>query len=507
MNNLGKLLFMHFEKILIGLFFVGLGYSFVAYGPWTVRRDFSVELTAISNDLAARPVTEASDVPKAPDMVAEYIRSYNIQEQTRLADPMVWPILRLEQVDILPPADVVAEPNRGYNAVKWEINPNQSDTRGAFQFVGVEVDRAIVTEEGMGPFEVRTQVSDRLYLTPAELYALAQRVASVTLQKEVEARKRTQATESGPAGQFYTIDDLFNAMHDGLIDEQQLRRLVADGVRKGYFAAEDQAGLRETFMGLRQAMQETRRGVSAAQRSSASQVELQKRALESMGYRGGGGYGAYIAAPVEQKEEPTETAKPAEAPQVVVQFADIAMFVDTAVSPDLEYTYKVKFWALQTTESKHQLRSTEFAPETPIVSPKPDTEFYLTGIIPEQDKASIMVRKWKPISNSWVMETFAVAPGEQIGRVVVKDVRDTAGRLILDGAGRPKREPVDFSTDCVLLASRLRPRSFATRTGPSTGESLSVDNAEYVLYDWPQIVYSDRKGALRVKWKGSAESS
>jgi hypothetical protein len=56
---------------------------------------------------------------------------------------------------------------------------------------------------------------------------------------------------------------------------------------------------------------------------------------------------------------------------------------------------------------------------------------------------------------------------------------------------------VDFSTQCVLLAFRQQAR-------PT--QSLGVDSGGSPMYSMVQqlqIVYSDRRGDLRVKWQSS----
>ncbi len=511
MNNIKKLLFLHFEKGLVGLFGLGLLYSFVFYGPWTVRRDFSTELTKISIALDSRPVKE--NAPSVEDLLAGLSEFENVPPQEPLIDALIWPKLT-DDVDlkILPPADVVAQGDRGYVAVTWEINSNQPDTKGTLDFIGAQVDRAVVTSDGIGPFENKTRQGSREYMTPNELYELAQKVASVTL-KEQEAVRRRDESQSSMAD-FYSASDLFDALHDGLIDVAELRRLVSEGVRLRRFTPEDSRDVRDIIMGINQDMKMLRRSSP-----ELSDSDLLKQALEANGFSGGGAYGRYVAmqrqAVVESEtaaaSEEEEKPKEAEAKKIV-QFGEITMFVDTDVNPDQEYVYRVRFWAANVTgRVVNELMQTAYAPETPVVAPKPDTEFFLTGIMPAEGKASIVVKKWLPVSSSWAMQSFLVAPGEPIGRVVVLDKKDTNGRMIVDNSGIPIKEPVDFSTECVLLSSRMLPkaiesRNTTTRFNPETGAILSVDNVEYVLYDTAQIVYSDRKGVLRMKWKTRADA-
>jgi hypothetical protein len=252
-----------------------------------------------------------------------------------------------------------------------------------------------------------------------------------------------------------------------------------------------------------------------------------------MGYTGGGNYVKLYggqstsaegeAAPAETAAKPETAAETAAKVTAAVEklseatapvaFSDITMFIDTKVSSDLEYKYRVRFWAAEAGGAPTgSMRQSAYAPVTAAVSPKPDTEFYLASVLADQGRASIVVRKWTPVSNKWSVQTYLVAPGEQIGRVEYRAKTDTGGMPVLDAAGKLQMEAVDFSTACVLLDARYQPRSFEQRGTPSrinplTGERLSVDNVQYVLYDTPQIVYSDRKGTLRVKWQSSAELS
>jgi hypothetical protein len=244
---------------------------------------------------------------------------------------------------------------------------------------------------------------------------------------------------------------------------------------------------------------------------AVSKEERLKVALEDAGFPGGGNYSAQAAAAEEAapaaETAPEKAAKPAlgPAPELATEFTDVMTFVDTSVNPDLDYVYKVRFWALDASGPNPVLRETDYSPTTPQVAPKPNTEFYLAGIAQGEGKASIVVRKWLYSSNNWEMRSYLVAPGEEIGRVEVLPKRDTLGQMVLEG-NRVVNEPVDFSTGCVLLGYRMRPRTIentvtTTAIDPQTMEVLAVDNVEYVLYDTPQIVYADRKGKLHIKWR------
>jgi len=143
-------------------------------------------------------------------------------------------------------------------------------------------------------------------------------------------------------------------------------------------------------------------------------------------------------------------------------------------------------------------KATEWAPATAAAAAKPDTDFLLSGISAEQGTASLLVRKWIPSTKTWATQTYVVSPGQEIGRVETR---------LDDG----KTTEVDFRTECVLLDLRRRPRSFErqvteVKTDPVTLEKSSVDKVELWLYDTPQIVYSDRRGRLRVKWQSQAET-
>jgi len=516
MNELSRLVLLHFEKALVGLFGAALLFSLVFFGPWISSVDLNAQLDSVSKDLANKPVLTTDVVPPMPQEVDAFANAGRIVPQEPMKSSPFWPELPLDRnVTLLPPSDVAVQPNRGYNGVTWEINPNQSDVQNKVDFVGVQVDRAVVAENGVGEFQTMTKVGDRDYFTSAELYARAQTVAQAVIEKITEQRQ--QKTKTIVAD--YTIADLFNAVHDGLLTMAQLQKMVSDRVRKKVYSSGDAMDARDAIFTIRELSKDVNSEALSAGRKLTRQ-EVLARTLEMLGYNGGGRFrGATPPAPevvAAQPAAPSGPGKPAakgsQKLQPLVAFGDVNLFVDTAVNPDLEYVYRVRFWARDlTAEGAGQaetLIASAFAPETGTqpASPRPDTEFYLTGGDPTQDKAFILVRKWMPSHNAWAVRTYWVAPGEEIGRAEVMAKTDAAGSLVVDAAGKPVMETVDFSTDCVLLDFRKRPRAFemggvTSKYDPATGTMLSVDNEDSMLYDWLQIVFSDRKGNLRMKWK------
>jgi len=522
MDNVGKFIFLHFEKALVGMIFIGLAYSLIWFGPWRGGKDYTAELDKLLADLEAREAL--NDAPQVRDL-APGVTGPEIPKQAKLPDDLIWKLVQIVEQRILPPSDVVLKSNRGYVAINWQLNPNQSPVGDAMQLLGVQVDRAVVPRQGEpGPFENRTKVAaDREYMTPTELFSLAQKVAAVTRRQEQQLSRRAEGSAEGTAEAPYSIDDLFNALHDGLITQTRLFSLVSAGIRERYFTSEDRQGVTETFMGIRMMIREARgaaRQVAGVQPGKRlTEDAIMKLALEQIGYKGGGKYAQLLATqegtPGQSEGAPTGTGSSSKKPEgktedagpVPVMFSEIATFVDTAANPDLEYKYRVRFWAVDKSGLAPQLRSSEFTVAAGMASPKPDTEFFLTGMLPDQGKAIILVRKWMYASNSWETKTYFVAPGEQIGTTEVIAKKDTAGRVLTEN-GRIVSESVDFATGCVMLDSRVRPRVRESKVSTSTyteGNIITVDSVDYVLYDTPQIVYSDRKGTLRVKWRGSAE--
>lgn len=525
MNDMGKFIFLHFEKVLVGVFLLGLIYSLVWFGPWKGGTDYDAELEKLLADLDSRAVIDSA--PSPPDLAAQFLSS-SVPQQAMLNGDLIRQLTPIADIDVLPPADVLLRSNRGYVAVNWQLNPNSTRTSDTLQLVGVQVERTVLSPQGNeSPYENRTKLApEREYMTPNELYAIAQKVAAITLKQEKSAIRRasSETTKEAP----YTIDDLFNAFHDGVITKTRLLSLVSEGIRSGYYSAEDGQMVNETFMGITMMMRESRQATRARAGSGgqparrASPEELMKLVLDELGYRGGGNYvkymtlqeGGSLVNPDESSAAPQSTAaKPdgKETGPAMVTFSEITIFVDTAVNPDLEYKYRVKFWAVDSSGTIPQLRNSPFVAAAGMASPKPDTEFFFTGPLPEQNqnKACITVRKWMYASNNWEVKNYFVAPGEQIGRLEIIPKKDTAGRVLTDN-NRLVTEAVDFSTGCILLDCRVRPKVSQTKTSVAKADGTTiniVDSIDYVLYDTPQIVFSDRKGVLRVKWRGSVGAS
>lgn len=522
MNNIGKFLFLHFEKGLVGLLFLGFAYSLVWYGPWRGGRDYDTELTKIA--LIVENKTPVQAPKPADDMYAALIKTGELTTVPEpIPDSLLWTLIKLDAPKVLPPVDIACRPERGYIAVKWAVNPNQPALGDAIQFVGVQIERAAMTPDGPGSFEVLTQVESQSFMTPTQLYERAKAVMAVTLEREQVTRgpSRTAGAEVAALDAPWSVEDLFNALHDGVISESRLRSLVAQGMREGYYTQMDRMGMNEVFQQMPEVRREARRQILETRRlrgdtsRSISAADLFKTSLELMGFTGGGEYVKRMTLPEDIGEPSSDTAKapstsaPVEKPKTpdvpVVAWNEITMFADTRVTSDVEYVYRVRFWAADSSGGQRQLMSTDWSQESRKTAPRPDTEFYLTGILPDQGKAAMLVRKWMYARNGWEMRTYYLGPGEQIGRAEVLPKRDTRGNTIMDAANKPVMETVDFSTGCVLLSARSRPRSVETRRTTAevapTGEIKSVDNVDYVLYDTPQIVYADRKGNLRVKWK------
>jgi hypothetical protein len=524
MNNIGKFLFLHFEKGLVGLLFLGFAYSLIWYGPWRGGSDYDEKLQAIADDMGKK--TPVSPPGAVDDLYAKLTQAGELAKtQEPLPDSLLWPLNKIDTPKILPPTDVACIPDRGYIAVRWAINPNQPDMGDAVQFVGVQVDRAVLTSDGPGPFGVLTKAADGPeFMTPTQLYDNVQTVMSVTLEKETKQVAATSTAADATMEAPYSVTDLFNAWHDGVITSTKLKSLVQQGLREGYYTQMDRMFMNDVFQSLddarREAMRAIRenRQVRGSTSRNISADELFKTSLELLGFTGGGKYvekttmPERIAAAATAAAQPaTESEKPKPAERPAVMWGEIAIFADTLVNPEIEYRYRVRFWAVDNSGTAGKLISTDWSQETGKMSPKPDTEFYLTGILPDQGRASVLVRKWMYASNDWETRTYYVGPGEQIGKAEVLPKKDTRGNTITDAANKPVMKTVDFSTGCVMLSARTRPKSVETRRTTAeatpTGEIKSVDNIDYVLYDTPQIVYADRKGSLRVKWKSPPEES
>lgn len=498
MNNVGKLLFLHFEKIIVAVFGAALLYSIIFHGPWIARENFSARLEQAVEKINSLPVRMGEEVPDDPQIVELIQTAYAAAPSLGALDkPHVWDILDRPNADFPPPTSVTAAGDRGYIMLSWQQNPNMVKVE-AVKPLGVEVERATVGAEGaLGSWQSVTRSANGMYYTPDELYAIAAKFAP-----QAAVLQKTAGGSTASVGKGYTVDDLLNAYHDEKITVTGIRRIVQAQIKNGSSSPEMSMEVVETLRGIGEAKQMIRRAMRGDPKAKPpTPAELQRLALESMGYGGGGKYeaGAAEAGETPAVAQPDKPA-PVPVPDTLVTFDSIATFIDADVSPDQDYVYRVRFWTSNAADATPRPKATDWAPDSIAAAAKPDTEFLLSGISAEQGTASILVRKWVPATKQWVSQNYVISPGQEIGRIETH------------AGGNGKIEEIDFRTECVLLDLRRRPRTFQKQTrqvttDPATMAKSSVDKVELWLYDTPQIVYSDRRGRLRIKWQAQAETS
>jgi len=511
MDKLTKMLFLHFEKALVAVFGLALLYSIVFYGPWMGRIDLNARLQELVNTVDKKPLIGEDQVPALPLKEEEFPSAIISDPEKPVAlDNMWWPLLdKPFDAAFLPPSQVAAEGSRGFVKIDWQINPNQPET-DVVKPLGVEIQRAVITADGLGPFESLTTAGKRTYFTPPELFRAAVKYVPNLIENTQGPQVAATTARGGKRKPAYTLDDIINAWHDGRITQNQAVAAVRKGVTQGVLTADERVQFTENVQFLPEQMRTIRREARMDGKPIPSDKDLVKMVLESWGYHGGGTFDvgtSVVQAVPEAKSASPGVPAPKAAPEVAVAFPDVTTFVDTTVNPEQEYVYQVRFWTADTVTPGKDDTPTGWGPLTSQVTSKPDTDFYLSGVSIDQGVAAITVRKWVPSANSWVSHSYTgVAPGEEIGHI----------ESISLGTGAPgapaKLELVDFSTSCILLAFRYRPRSFEKTStevtiDPLTQQKSSVDKVERVLYDTPQIVYSDRKGKLRLKWQTSGNVS
>ncbi|MCD6406050.1 MAG: hypothetical protein J7M19_09505 [Planctomycetes bacterium] len=481
MNNWGKVFFLHFEKIFAGIFGLALLYSVVFHGPWVYGTDQEERLNNLVVTLEGRPEITAGQVPKTPDFISAFAKAGRVTPQQPLGGALFWEVLPWTGgVEILPPVDVAAAPELGYVAVSWDQNSNQPKTDGKLTFTGVEIARAMVLDDRPEVFETVTTAGERPYLTPAELLKRARK-----LKPELRVQQQRAGRTAGPEG--LTADELLSAMVDGEMTVRQARRTAANAVRSGEMAASERLRLNENFRMIAMLWDDYRREIRQDENRVASDEEILRRALADLGVRSSD----------QGRRTTTQRTQAAQAPKKrVVSFGDVRVFYDEDVNPDVDYTYRVRFWGENLGEEAGTFRQSDWTDIAASVSPKPDTEFALTGGSLEGKGAWIKVRKWMPATKEWISKAYQVVPGEGIGCVETILKRNAS-------TGAVVMEKVDFSTECVLLAFRKRLRVVSKGSGNSGEEG--VDSRGALVYPMLQIVYSDRRGDLRIKWQPLAD--
>lgn len=485
MDKIIKLLLAHFEKGLLVLFGLGLFASVIWYGPFGNSVNFERDLQDLPRKMDARPQIEAA--PQFESMYESFKRADAFPAEAPMAVSYVWPVQEKQtEVPVYPPMDVRTDAQRGYVALSFGMDPRQRDTMGALNFLGVEVQRAAVTSEGTGEFVCITKDGDRSFWAPSMIYSVILQKAPAILDNRPAAGGST--ARRTPTVDRYTRSDFLNALHDGRATEQEILSHVQSGVRRGVYPSDMLEGTRETFQELRMGGPEMARELRETLGRAPTREEVASRILEDMGFPGGGRFKAAGPTP---GADITAAANP-DQPAVVINVSieEISSFLDVTASPENEYAYRMRFIAEDVTETVRKAKVSDWSGVTPAVSPRPDTEFFLTGA--SQGLPMVLVRKWMPASNSWVVWTGTVAPGERIGHMETAPKKDSAGVIIKDDKGGVQMETIDFSTDSVLLEFRTRPRPFY------------VDTKQIVLYDTPQIIYSDLRGNLRMKWQTQA---
>lgn len=496
MNDVGELFFRYFEKILVALFGIALLASMILYGPWAYSTGYDAQLAEVASALEARPRITADQVPSVPNYARYFEIAGKAPRQASLERPHVWPVLQREGgVQILPPSDLMLVAERGFVEVDFQYNPNQPPTKGVLDFIGVEVARARVVDGEPTEFKVLTKSGDRDYCTPRELFENNRKHAPlVTVRRRAEERRR------GPVVAGLTVTDLWNAVADGKIAGAEVLSIIRNGIRDGYFTAEDLYQAQSTRRLLPWLAQEERRDFRRSEGRPPTNEELTRLVMQAAGFSGGGQY-SQLMGQAQAVQKKSETGKRAER---VIRWGEVTSFFDSNVSPDEKYSYKMRFWARETGKGAGKLRQSEWATTVERVAPKADTEFFLTGGSVMIGNPWIKVRKWLPGQNSWVIQDYQVAIGEEIGRKERVAKLNAQGRPVRDGKGGPVMEEIDFSTQCVLLDFLASPRVASVASTGLGGSAFDVDNASsarYPMLTQAQILYSNRRGELKRKWQ------
>ncbi len=500
MDDIGALLFKYFEKILAVLFGLALLISVILYGPWVYSTGFDAQLAEIARLVEDTPRITVAQVPPAPNYSRYFETARLAPPQQALEQPLFWDVLPMEEgVQVLPPMDVSVVPDRGFVEIDWEYNPTQPPTAGIAEFVGIEIARARVGPDGRpGEFTTVTRVDDRDYYTPRELYENNARYAPlVTTQRTAEAADTRRRTTG------LTVDDLFNAVYDGRLEFGQVLPIMRRGVRTGEFTAEDVYNVNNMLIEMRMEGPMLRQDIMMETGEDPGSAEVLRLILEAYGYTGGGRYGRTPEEPV----RPTD--REAEPDERIVRWGEVFSYFDSTVSPDDRYAYRVRFWARDTTTTPAEFRQSSWAEVPQPVSPRADTEFFLTGGSVLEGRPWIRVRRWMPAQERWISQDYQVAIGEEIGRREELPRLDSQGRTVRDERGNVVMDTVDFSTQAVLLDFVASPRVAATQGARAARPGIAVDTAataRYPMLSQTHIVYSNRRGELRRKWQAPAAS-
>lgn len=496
MNSIGRTLFLHFEKVLAGVFALVLIYSVVWYGPWTYQTQHETMLDEMIFKLKTeRPELTEKDVPDKPAYAANFDSIGKVEPQVAIEKSVMWERLPLDPTgfEVLPPIDLSLEALRGLIVVRWDLNPNQPKPEGKLTFVGAEVARAPVVAGHVGEYESVTEAGGKPYLSPAALYELAEAVGS-----EITAKGRTEVRgpRRGRGAIGLTVEDVMGAVAAGDITFTEANRFVVRAVQDGRMSAQVRLTFNEIRRMIPMARPGVRRDLRAELRRAPTDEEINRRLFPELGIS---------ADPTKWREYHTRQlvrsaqveSRKAKTVKRTVRFGEVAMFADNSVSPDLEYQYRVRFWAQYEPPVGTEVieRDSEWAVVAGSVAPKADTEFILTGGSVDDGRPWIRVRKWFASVDGWISRDYHVSPGEKIGRTEVFAKRDAQGRAVVDENRQAVMEEVDFSTECVLL-------SFDSK--PKVG-GLGVENGGASLYPMLQIVYANRRGELRRKWQESLE--